>query len=97
MVLDLKAMPAMNDGPLSHTELNMWAIPPRGRLNIPIADPATYPKVAAILQHIAIKMLEVSRMRERDALSKAKTMHMVIRLGDQELSTYTIGRAVDGK
>lgn len=30
MVLDLQSMKSQNDGPLSHVELNMWAIPPRG-------------------------------------------------------------------
>lgn len=97
MVLDLQAMRDQNDGPLSQDDLEMWALPPRGRLNIPIADPAAYARIAGVLMQIATKMLEVSRMTRRDALSKAKTMHNVIRLGDLELKTYTIDRVVEGE
>lgn len=90
MVMDPQQMPLRNDGALSDLDLRTWGLPPRGRLNIPIGDPTSMPRVADALMALAADMIQIYRHPTWDSVSKVRQLHNLIRAADLRLKAWTV-------
>lgn len=90
MVMDMQEARVLDAGPLTKAQLDSRGLPAFARLEIPITDPVAWnPRVAEALDDLALRLRQIARSRDMNALMMAMETLWAIRTANQKIGIPT--------